>query len=697
MTAPEDLSAALAIHRAGRLAEADALYGRILETSPRHAEALRLRGVLACQEGRFVEAVGFLEAAIGLNGDIAVYHSNLGVALKGSGRTEEALGALRRAQTLAPQDGDIQYNVACLLQELDRPEEAAAAYDALLTGNPDHADALSNLGLLLLEAKQPARALPLLRRALALDPGLLPARINLGLVLHELQQHGSAAEIFRQALATAPERADLYFNLANALHADRCYEEAIVHGERAVALKPDYAEAYHNLGNAWRELGDTEQAIARYRQALALQNDYPAAWRNLLSTLLYRPAVPAAERFAEHRRFAAGYPSSATGTAMADDPERPLRIGYVSSDLRQHPVARNLEPILLDRHPDGLTIAAYADVRYPDDVTERFRAAVDLWRPIAGLTDEAVVEQIRADRIDILVHLAGRFDRNRPAIAAGRAAPVQISFHDPATSGFAAVDYLIADRFLVPRSTTERFSERVLRLPSFYTHAPLAQAPDPGLLPAGAEQPLTFASFNHPAKLDPAVLTLWSRVLADVPGSRLLLRHRHRFSSRALQQRVVRGLAGAGIDSDRVLFNAGDTTREDHLRLYRQVDIALDPFPFTGSTTTFEALWMGVPVVTLADSTMVGRWSGSMLQAAGLAELIAASQDDYVAIAGSLARDRGRLAELRRSLRLRLAASPLCNGARRAHQIARLYRAVWRRWCAGGSTVAEHRAGETVA
>jgi len=697
VTAPEDLSAALAIHRAGRLAEADALYRRILETSPRHAEALRLRGVLACQEGRFAEAVGLLEAAIGLNGDIAVYHSNLGVALKGGGKAEEALGALRRAQALAPQDSDIQYNIACLLQELDRPGDAAAAYDELLTANPDHADALSNLGLLLLDARKPDQALPLLQRALALDPGLLPARINLGLALHELQRHAEAAAVFRQALAVAPERADLHFNLANALHADRRYEEAIAQGERAVSLEPVYAEAHHNIGNAWRELGDTEQAVSRYRKALSLRNDYPAAWRNLLATLLYRPGVSAAERFSEHRRFAAGYPSPAASTVIADNPERPLRIGYVSSDLRQHPVARNLEPIFLDRHPDGWITAAYADIRYPDDVTERFRAAVDLWRPIMDLTDDAVVEQIRNDRIDILVHLAGRFDRNRPTIAAGRAAPVQISFHDPATSGFAAVDYLIADRFLVPRSATERFSERVLRLPSFYTHAPLIGAPDPAPPPADTERPITFASFNHPAKLNPVVLALWGRILASVPGSRLLLRHRHRFSNPTLQQRVLSGLAGAGIGADRVSFNAGDTAREDHLRLYQQADIALDPFPFTGSTTTFEALWMGVPVVTLADSTMVGRWSSSILHAVDLDELIAASEVDYAAIASSLARDRRWLVELRRSLRPRLEASPLCNGALRARQIARLYRAVWRHWCAKGSAAGEHRVGVTAA
>ncbi len=682
MTVSDDLSTALAAHKAGRLADADMLYRRLLEIAPGHAEALRLRGVLACQEDRFQDAAGFLEAAIERDGENAVYYSNLGVALKGLGRIDDALRVIREAERLAPGDNDIRYNAACLLQELDRPDEAIAAYETVLKADPDHADALSNLGLILLEAGKPGLARPLLQHAVARNPALLAARINLGLTLLELRLFEEAESHFRECIAAAPERADLHFHLANTVHADRRYEEAIAHGERAIALKPDYADAHHNIGNGWRELGDTKRAVHRYRQALTLQPDHVSARRNLLSTLLYVPDIPPAERFTEHLEFSAGYPVPARTPAWSMDPERRLRIGYISSDFRQHPVARNLEPLFAGGKSSGSFKAIYAEIRRPDDVTERFRAAVDLWRPIVGLSDEAIVGQIHADQIDILVHLAGRFDRNRPALAAGRAAPVQISFHDPATSGFPTVDYLIADRFMAPRPGTERFAERVLRLPSFYTHAPLSDAPDPGPLPAGSGRPVTFVSFNHPAKINSRVLRVWGEILGSVPDSRLLLRHRHRFSSPALQERVLSGLSAARIGRDRVVFQAGDTMRSDHLKLYCQTDIALDPFPFTGSTTTFEALWMGVPVVTLADTTMVGRWSGSMLHALKLDELVAFSEGGYIAIAKALAADRTRLSSLRHSLRPRLAASPLCNGPLRARQVERLYRAVWRRWCA---------------
>lgn len=694
MTVSPGIDAALAVHRAGRLAEADALYARLLATDPVNAEAMRLRGVIACQESRFADAAGHLQAAIRLDAGNSGYYSNLGVALKGLGRTAEALEALERAAALDSPNTDIRYNIGCLLQELERRAEAMAAYQAVLAVAPDHVEALSNLGLLEVEAGHPDRALPHLRRAVSLKPEFLAARINLGLALHDLEQIGEAVACFTQALAADPDNAEIHYNLANALHAGQRYEDAIRHGRRAIELNPDHAEAYHNLGNGWRELGDPEKAVAEYRQALACKRDHGNAWRNLLSTLLYVPSIPAAERFAEHRRF-----SESLGVQPGPPPridngtDRPLRIGYVSSDFRNHPVARNLEPVLAAHRREGLFVALYAQVRRPDEISDRFRSLANVWCSTVGLTDEEVGERIREDRIDILVHLAGRFDRNRPALAGLAAAPIQISFHDPATSGFTAMDYLIADRFLIPRSGSERFVERPLRLPSFYTHAPLEDAPDPGPLPAGGERPITFVSFNHPAKLNRQVLELWGKILRRVPDSRLWLKHRHRFSRPALQARIVADLGIAGIAPERLVFGGADVERHDHLELYCQADIALDPFPFTGSTTTFEALWMGVPVVTLAGPDMVARWSGSMLRALKLDELVASSAEAYVEAAVGLATDRKRLAAIRGSLRSRMAASPLCDGDRRARQIARLYRAVWRRRCAGLPTQTPEASG----
>jgi predicted O-linked N-acetylglucosamine transferase (SPINDLY family) len=284
---------------------------------------------------------------------------------------------------------------------------------------------------------------------------------------------------------------------------------------------------------------------------------------------------------------------------------------------------------------------------------------------------------VRADRIDVLVHLAGRFDRNQPGVAAYRPAPVQVSFHDPATSGVPGMDYLIADPVLAPRGGRERFVERVVRLPSFYVHDAIADAPPIGPSPAGDGGAPTFGIFNNPAKLSDESLALWAEVLQRVPGARLLFRFRNRYESETLCRRVIGRLAEGGIAENRVEIIAAGMPDQPALAVYNRVDIALDPQPFTGSTTTFEALWMGVPVVTLATDTMVGRWSASILKAAGLGDLVAQTTAGYVAAAVRLGADRPRLAGLRQDLRARVAASPLCDGRRRTRQLERLYRALF--------------------
>jgi predicted O-linked N-acetylglucosamine transferase (SPINDLY family) len=367
------------------------------------------------------------------------------------------------------------------------------------------------------------------------------------------------------------------------------------------------------------------------------------------------------------------------------DPERRLRIGYVSSDFVDHPIVRNLGPVLAHRNRERFEVVCYAETPRPDAETDRMRTVADRWRETVGHSDDEVAAQIAADGIDVLVCLASRLDKGRPLVAAYRAAPVQVSFHDPGTSGLTAMDYLIADPVLVPRrpvdpAQAERFSERVVRLPSFYIHAPLG-GPEVGALPAKTNGYVTFGSFNNPAKVNDEVLAVWGEVLRAVPTARLRLKFKNWFGNEGLRERVRRGLGDTGA---RVEFVGDEAGRAEHLSLYNDVDVALDPFPFTGSTTTFEALWMGVPVVTLAGSAMAGRWSASMLHALKLDALVAGTRAEYVTVASGLAGDLERLAGLRAGLRGRVAASALCNGPARARQVERLYRALWRRWCKRG-------------
>ena len=444
---------------------------------------------------------------------------------------------------------------------------------------------------------------------------------------------------------------------------------------RALALKPDYSAAWNNLAAILHAHADYAGAMDAYRKAADHDRHDSTAYRNLLGVMLYS-GLGAGERYGvalefEERYAARGSPA----LAVRGDGGKRLKIGYVSSDFYEHPVGRNLEPVLAHRERERFEVVLYADVLREDATSARLKGLADRWESVAGLSDAAVAERVRAEGIDVLVLLAGRFDRNRPLVASYRAAPVQVSFHDPGTSGLKEMDYLIADRVLVPgKRPEERFRERVVRLPSFYIHAPLAGVAV-GEAPSGTLGRVTFGSFNNPAKVGPEVLGLWRRVLDAVPGSKLRVRFKNWFSNAGLRERFTASLG------DRVEFETEETGLEGHLGAYNRIDVALDPFPFTGSTTTFEALWMGVPVVTLLGGSMAGRWSASMLRSVGLGELIAGTAEEYVALAAGLARDGSRRAELRRALRARVTASPLCDGRARARQVERLYRALWKHRC----------------
>ena len=567
-----------------------------------------------------------------------------------AGRLTEAVAAYRRALAIGPDYPEAHYHLGNALDALGRQDEAAIAWQAASTLNPNHAEAHNNLGVAL-EAE---------------------GRLD------------EAASAYARAAALKPNFAAAHSNLCNVFRYQGKLDEAVGACERALALQPDFAAAFNNLGNARKEQGRLDEALAHYRRAHEIEPARGEFHLNLLTGLLYHPGVDDAARFAEHLRFGqlhAPAPARIGTHSNAPDPRRRLRIGYVSADLYDHPVARNLLPLVEAHDRTRFELFFYANPRRSDDTTARFRARADGWRVIKGLSDAQAAEAIRADGIDILVLLAGHFDGNRPLVAAHAPAPVQISFHDPATSGLAAIDYLIADRILVPRQSKESFVERVVRLPFIYVARPIAAAPPVGPLPARGAGATTFGCLNNPIKITDQVLRLWGAVMSEIPASRLLLKFKRNYASAALRERVRAVLGPRGIAAERVILRAEYQDLADHLDHYRDIDIALDPFPFSGATTTFEALWMGVPVVTLVGDFMASRWSASMLSALGLPELIASTPDEYVAICKRLAADSQALAEVRAGLRDRVAASPLCDVPGGARQIERLYRALWRRWC----------------
>ncbi len=670
------LREALALHQAGRVEEAIAVGRTALRSRPGDARVHHLLGTMLMSLGRSGEALPHLQTASRLQPDNTQPKLQLALALHQIGRIAEAATAYRVVLAWTPSAGDAHCNLGLIENSMHHMGRAVALA-------PDHPAMLGNLGVL-------SGSLRLLRRAMALGPGdaglhvglgnerrrrgdadaaavsyrraldggrLAEGSANLALVDRERGRLAEAVRRMRQAIAFDPSGVHALSNASQIAKRMGWIAKAVALARRSLAVGTT-AEAWNNLGDALQASGDVAAAIAAYRRSVTAGG--AAAWHsNLLFCLCYDETVTSEVLFGEVKAWAEWHaPEIAFKPTRRTLSGRP-KVGVLSSDLRDHPVGRNVLGIF--EHHERVSLHAYAEVQREDSTTARFRSHSEAWTPTIGLSDDDVAARMRKDGLDLLLVLAGHTARNRPRVAAFGAAPVQASFHDLTTSGLDAMDWWITDSVLHPEGTREQFTETLWRLPHFYLHRPPEVAPAVGPLPSEVRGHVTFVSCNNPAKLTDGVVRLWSRVMKAVPGSRLLLKYVNWFGDEAVRTHFLARFEANGIGADRLDLRDGDLARQDQLALLNNADIALDPFPFNGSTTTFEALWMGVPVVTLAGERFVGRVGASVLSALALPEMIAADEDRYVAAAAALAADRRKLAELRRTLRPRLASSPLCD------------------------------------
>jgi len=718
LTIQQSLDQATEHHMAGRLVEAAALYQQILQTDPQHPLALHLLGVVALQQGNAGLAVELINKAVTSKPDFAEAYGNLAAAYQSLGDLDQAMASLRKALSQNPDNADAHFNLGNTLKRLGRTDEAIASLRSVIAINPDHAAAHNNLGNALKELGKFDEAVASFRHALAIKPDYATAHNNLGTALSALGDLDGAAESYRQALAINPDFAQAHNNLGNALDASGQLDAAVESYDKALAIDPDLAEAHNNKGNTFKTMGRLIEAVDSYDKAIAINSEYAEAWnnlgaaqqdmglleksvdsyrkaltispgyseagKNLLFVLLNVPGLSTKDLFSEHLRFAETHTKGiipATGLGRDPTPGRRLRIAYLSSDFRNHAVGSLLMPLLCCHDHERFEIFCYADVSRPDEMTKQFQSATDHWRSIGGKADREIAAMIRADEIDVLVCLAGHFDNNRPLVCAYRAAPVQISYHDGATSGLKEMDYWLTDSILHPEDTHEYFTETLYRLPAFYQWPPIENAPPVSALPADQAGFITFASFNNPAKINDRVIRFWAEVLKAVPGSRLLLKYKNIYAQSALKERLAEGFADQGIEQGRIVFIASQDTLEEHLSLYGEVDIGLDPFPFNGATTTYQTLWMGVPVIALAGETFISRAGGSILHHGGLKDMMTQTPEAYIACAKELATDLDRLRKLRSGLRDQIAASPLCDGLANTRNVETAYRDMWQKWC----------------
>jgi predicted O-linked N-acetylglucosamine transferase (SPINDLY family) len=400
------------------------------------------------------------------------------------------------------------------------------------------------------------------------------------------------------------------------------------------------------------------------------------------------PGTTSGEAFAERRRWNERYGRPAAVHIRPHDndrdPERRLRVGYVSADFREHSAAMVFGPVVLSHDPAAVEVVCYAGVLKPDHVTARFQAAAGRWRSMLGVSDEALARQIRQDGIDILVDLSGHSGGHRLQVFARKPAPVQVTAWGYALgTGLDTVDYFFADAVTVPAEARGDFSEEVVDLPAFVAYSPVEGVPEVGPLPARARGAVTFGCFNRLSKLTPEALELWARILGAVPGARVVMKF-HGLDQPAIQARVRGAFEGQGIAGERIVMLGGTNSRE-HLGAYGQVDLALDPFPHGGGVTALDGLWMGVPMVTLLGERIPTRMGPSILTTLGLPEFIAGTPEEYVAVAVRWARNLDELARVRAGLRERMRASVICDHRAYCRAVEDAYRWMWRRWCAGAA------------
>ncbi len=621
LPAPELLLQAVALHQAGRLEQARTIYQDLLRRNPADSHALHYLGLISLQQENFADAVRLIESAIRSDPRVPAFYCNLGNAYKGLRQFDNAASALVEATRL--------------------------------------------------------------------DPDFQVAYCNLGNIYLEQGKLEQAVSSYRSALALQPDFTEAHYGLGNTLQQQNFLGEAVASYRKAIELKPNYAEAYNNLGHALKGQGNLEEAAASYQAALSLRPDDSNAYSNLL----YMHAFSRDITIEAERRLADNWENIALDEAernaarnraltFANPPRagRMLRIGVVSAELGQHPVAEFLEPLLEQWDRSRIHVSLYSAAIRLEPRAERFVELADEYRSVVGLADDQAAELIRSDRIDVLIDTTGHMNGCRLGIFARRAAPVQceyIGYHG--TTGLTEMDWFIADEVLLPASLDAHFREKIWRLPRLR----LAYRGDASL-PASNWKPdangtVWLGSFNNLSKIREQALGLWGRVMNAVPESRLLLKNSKSVDP-FVQQRIRDELARYGIDGERIEFAGWISGWNEHMALYDRLDIALDAIPLNSETTAFDALWMGVPLVALEGNWYGARMASTILKALGKTEWVARDEDEYVAIVAALARDVDERKALRASQRSLVASSPLCDAKGLARSLEDAFEAMFDLW-----------------
>jgi predicted O-linked N-acetylglucosamine transferase (SPINDLY family) len=606
------------------------------------------------------------------------------LALIQANRLEEAKVLLVRLCATERRDIDLWLMLGTLNGKLGLHAEAAEALRQATVLQPAHAEAHYNLGIALREQGRHTDAIPEFQATIAIKSDHAEAWNSLAHAFMVLGQTDDATGAFKQALTFDPGRPDWHSNLGFVYQMRGQLEEAIRCFRAAQRLRPSLTSIYQNLGSALCAQGKYQEAIDSLRTGLRLNPGDATTRSNLLLTLNYLPDQNPETILQEHRTWGEQQGRLSAQRAVhanSRDPDRRLRVGYVSPDFRSHSVACFIEPLLAVHDAAQIEAFCYADVARPDSVTARLKALAAQWRDTTRLTDAQLADLVRADNIDILVDLSGHTAGSRLRVFAYKPAPVQVTYLGyPNTTGLPAIDYRLTDAIADPVSQDVFYTEKLVRLPGcFLCYQPPTDSSAVAPLPAATTGTITFGSFNNLAKINADVIAAWARIVTSVPGARLLVKNPS-LTDPPTRERYYEMFAEQGLPRERIDLTGNTPTRAEHLAMYGRVDIALDTFPYNGTTTTCEALWMGVPVITLAGQIHASRVSASLLTSLGRQDWMATGVEDYIELARRMAGDIEKLKQLRNALREQMQASSLCEPLAFACKVERAYREMWREW-----------------
>ncbi len=681
----------------GRFDDAAACCRAALSLQPEHAGAMNNLGLALFGQGSLHEALPTYKRALELDPTLVEAHNNLGTILKQLNRPQEAIESYREAIRLRPTFAEAHNNLAGICKEMGDLESAKRHYQEALRFKPDFAEPHYNLGNIYSEQNQLAAAIECFQAALRLRPMLHEAHNNLAGAFKTIGAVDAALLNYREAIRIKPDFAQAFFNIGVIYDEQNLLEEARQNYLEAVRLCPELAEAHNNLGSLYLKLGRADWARESFAASVKHKPEHVGFASNILLCEQYLPDMSLAKMYRTHTAWAHTYaeplrpawPTHQNNRA----PERRLRLGFVSADLGFHPVGCFFQPLLENLDQRQVEIYLYAAKKNIDFQAERLARSCNQWRQIHDLSEVDLAKLIEGDQIDILFDLSGHTAHHRLLTFARKPAPVQAGWIGYAgTTGFSAIDYMLADRFQIPQESEQYYTEKILRFPdAWICFEPPIDAPEVNALPAAQSGVVTFGSFNFLAKVTPKVVEVWAEILRRIPNSRIVLLYRG-FDAESARSRFRELFTACGIEQDRVVL-LGTHPHSEVMRQYHNVDIALDPFPYSGGLTTCESLWMGVPVVTCPSETFAGRHSYCLMSNVGLTDTIAGDHEQYIQVAVKLANDLPRLAGIRARLRQQMAHSPLCDAPRFARAFEALCRAMWCAWC---KQETEHLSAEPV-